>query len=771
MSILKKKLLAFQGRIVFGNRLVPTTLSLTVEEAHFVYSTKPAASRHDHFMHFTKCKAENFKVILAPSPKYTGMVDDPPRYMGEGFVVLSSNNMEVYYYMDEPGVVPEHPEMIRLANGDMVEAMPPIWGIDVKCGKGTDFSYGPWADRQREHLFKFFFPNDYQHLKITKSPKPGDKRQVQSFDIRLSTLNEATVDILFSKNRETNAVHVNVGPGSYLEITMPWIVLQDGYTTKITGQLLHLEATTSLQYRSLVESETLEFGVKCHYPIRWNDHQEWMLNLTGCKATANLVYSHKEFFQDMINDWASKSRPDILHFVPYTWKFSLLLKEFELITICNEYNWVDCSSQNQENAHIAFCGEFFDLSFDLPFVDFLPVTIPLRFWIQGESVDLSFFLPEVNTNRVVLLALDKNAKIMTRDGSSKRLADMPKQKKWRNVCQRGLGWVDCWSVPIVALSINYTYHPCPPLGPTPQANITTPEKEEILLSPMRIPRCRKSPGLHWTQDGTQKFDPQSIAPDKVSLELEIGPSTLILYGSLIKNFINLKENIFGDYQSFTDMQQSRPPQAASTERSKDRDLQNSSVEASVEDDETKSKSFDPRYYRPIEVKVGITMHDIQAHLIKNCNDNDPPCPVIMLERFGFEMIKAFKGTELQLLLSPAIMLLTDNVTRPNKEAHLSQGHLMLSALQVRGHAMFSSEGRSLDQETLEYAWLIEVQLGKLSGKITSPQLHHLATSLETFVLMAKNTENTLRPPGLPHLCHHGLPPLQCADSDPDNHYR
>lgn len=100
-----------------------------------MYSTKPAASAHDHFMHITKCKAENFKVILAPSPKYTGMIDEPPRYMGEGFVVLSANNMELYYYMDEPGVVPQHPEMTRLANGDMVEAMFPIWGIDIKCGK------------------------------------------------------------------------------------------------------------------------------------------------------------------------------------------------------------------------------------------------------------------------------------------------------------------------------------------------------------------------------------------------------------------------------------------------------------------------------------------------------------------------------------------------------------------------------------------------------------------------------------------------------------
>lgn len=40
----------------------------------------------------------------------------------------------------------------------------------------------------------------------------------------------------------------------------------------------------------------------------------------------------------------------------------------------------------------------------------------------------------------------------------------------------------------------------PPLGPAPQADITTPEKEEILLSPMRIQRTKKSPVIStWKQ--------------------------------------------------------------------------------------------------------------------------------------------------------------------------------------------------------------------------------------------------------------------------------
>jgi hypothetical protein len=67
---------------------------------------------------------------------------------------------------------------------------------------------------------------------------------------------------------------------------------------------------------------------------------------------------------------------------------------------------------------------------------------------------------------------------------------------------------------------------------------------------------------------------------------------------------------------------------------------------------------------------------------QNCNEGDPPCPVILLERFGFEMKKGYRETQLQLLLSPAILLSSDKVTRPSKESHLTQGHLMLSGFQV-----------------------------------------------------------------------------------------
>lgn len=51
------------------------------------------------------------------------------------------------------------------------------------------------------------------------------------------------------------------------------------------------------QFRNLIESETFQFNIECNYPLHWNDHQDWIMNLTGCKASAYLIFAHKWFFQ------------------------------------------------------------------------------------------------------------------------------------------------------------------------------------------------------------------------------------------------------------------------------------------------------------------------------------------------------------------------------------------------------------------------------------------------------------------------------------------
>lgn len=60
--------------------------------------------------------------------------------------------------------------------------------------------------------------------------------------------------------------------------------------------------------------------------------------------------------------------------------------------------------------------------------------------------------------------------------------------------------------------------------------------------------------------------------------------------------------------------------------------------------------------------------------------------------------------------------------------------------------MFSDVGQSLDQDTIEYAWLVEIQLGKLSGKLTTPQLYSILACLETLILLLGDEENELNSP-------------------------
>ena len=59
---------------MFGNRLLPTTLSLFAEELKLVYSSKPSHSPLDLYMHTLKGHGEGFKVRVPFEVRDTGGV-------------------------------------------------------------------------------------------------------------------------------------------------------------------------------------------------------------------------------------------------------------------------------------------------------------------------------------------------------------------------------------------------------------------------------------------------------------------------------------------------------------------------------------------------------------------------------------------------------------------------------------------------------------------------------------------------------------------------
>ena len=113
------------------------------------------------------------------------------------------------------------------------------------------------------------------------------------------------------------------------------------------------------------------------------------------------------------------------------------------------------------------------------------------------------------------------------------------------------GWFDCWTAPSIQLDITFLYHPIPLSGPPPQAEISTPEKESKLLSPLRVPT--KSATRTSLKALIDSFDPAMMEADKCTVVLKVETSTAYLYGTLIRTFMHVKENLCGEDLVFTPM--------------------------------------------------------------------------------------------------------------------------------------------------------------------------------------------------------------------------
>lgn len=773
------------GRFVFGNHLIPSSLSITFEESSFIYTSRPAMCVADLFTHIVKGKAENMQVILVPSPSYTSaesFEDEPPRFMGDGFIVFRTNKIDIYYYQDEPGFVVAE---------DSGNDSPPAWGTVIKCGKGTDFSYGPWADRQRDYLYGFFFPSNYQVMPVYEKPNVSELRQFESFDIRLSTLSDAKIDILFTKNGETKALHINAGPGSYLEATIPWVYKAEGYKTHILGQILHLDATTSLQYRPLISSETLEFDVQIHYPSIWNDHQEWICKITACKATVDLIFAHKVFICDLIDDWSDRNRADILKFIPYTWRISIVIKEFELLVLANEFNWIDCSTMGakDENCKIAVCGEHFDMAFDLPFVEFLPSKLAIKIWIQGECLEGAFYLPECCVQRDVVEVLQLYSQVMCRDGTkASYLSQFGQSRKWKNVVSRTNHWHECMSAPIVALSITYDYFPMPVMELMDKTKSDDHSENGLQFNQTKADhRAGDESLLKILQQAAldpASFDPLRLDPDVMTLELEIGPMNLAVFGVLFRFLWNIKENYLGESQVFSEMSASffddkfelkKRAETVVSEKEKKNVIDIDAAVAAGGGQQVgqpnKAAVFDARLYRPFDVVVSVTLHEIQGHLVQAApgKKDQTYAPLVFVEKLCFELQKSYQETKLQLIISPAVLQVADGLPStaadPLLESTNKEGFLTLSSLQFRGHAMFSNLDRPIESETLEYAWLVDVEVGEIDGRLTLDQLAQIVVPLENFLFQVIQADLELQPPIPFKKCLHDALQNECIHSN------
>ena len=258
------------------------------------------------------------------------------------------------------------------------------------------------------------------------------------------------------------------------------------------------------------------------------------------------------------------------------------------------------------------------------------------------------------------------------------------------------------------------------------------------------------------------YSSDCMDPDYIDLKIEIGPSVFMVYGTFLRGLWFLKESLFSWDQFYTETADVNNTNNYNTLYNKTRKCNEERNSTAATGDRNTSASGvsrpyldipvqlalcnqrDPRYFRPLSVDVSLAIHKLNGHLVvdsPSVGEHTPPCPIAFTNRLALELVKNYQETKLQLFIDPVNLFVEDMCERAF-DANLTQGHLCLSSIQFRGHAMFSDEGR-LRTDGLEYAWLIEILMGELTGSITPMHTEQLVHGLETLVTLLLESDYQL----------------------------
>ena len=117
---------------------------------------------------------------------------------GSSYTIVDSPTIFVSFFWDIPGLVlplsamPAH--LRRGFTEDINGSKPPEWGLELKVNGGS-VNYGPWADRQRNDLQAVFFPSLHADTAATNALVSGQIRVSTVFHIAIELENEVILRI------------------------------------------------------------------------------------------------------------------------------------------------------------------------------------------------------------------------------------------------------------------------------------------------------------------------------------------------------------------------------------------------------------------------------------------------------------------------------------------------------------------------------------------------------------------------------------------------
>ncbi|KAJ5189166.1 hypothetical protein N7472_008180 [Penicillium cf. griseofulvum] len=598
---------------------------------------------------------------------------------GRFSTIVDSPSLNIAYFWDIPGRVVTQPTSRARSqpmNNNINSAPPPEWGIDIKIDGGT-INYGPWADRERVGLQNVFFPNFYRNSEATEQLAPGVLRQSTEFRLRVEINKELTLRI---PTREPSK-------------DWQWKGRAD-----VVGGASRAKKPNDQKNARAKEGEKGYLGPEIR-PFGW---------LSLCVAADSTI----NYTMDMVGSSAG-----------FRNELSIDLRESRLSSSINHGLLWQCPRQ-QVTCDLSnplawnslrswkFTAESQDLQLFLLRDHIFLLTDLVSDWASGPPSDYYTFVPfiyklDLNFSdfQLYINVNDRNIINNPSDLEDNRFIVIEGKRLVSNVMiplnkyQPEQNAIE-FKVNLEDGGVDYTT----PLWDTLHEFL--PQKSMASLENLFI-----DGSYNYFQSTSQELT------DTLVLNIDGTSPRLYLFGFLIKSFMTVRENYFGEEMHFKTLEE---------------------YQELVYADEPPSNptGINPnRKSNDMDVLVRVTVDGPRAFLPVNIYDHSK---CMGLSAASLEADLRFTNYYMDLQFSVAPLKIDLETTQPDGASTISSTQLFIDGISVYGHRLF---GLPPLEPTYVCNWDFEV--GKIIGECSAEFLACLTSSLKSFDFSFDNEENAL----------------------------
>ncbi|PGH32090.1 hypothetical protein GX50_05106 [[Emmonsia] crescens] len=608
---------------------------------------------------------------------------------GRSSTLVDCPSLRFNYYWDVPGKVPRSGMDSRLSvhklSHDISGADPPEWGMHL-CVKGGTINYGPWADRERVGIQTIFFPNFYRD----SQPSPP----LESDALRQSTKFKLTIDI-----EQDTTLRIPTR-----EASKDWLwkgrVDAVGGVSKLKSQKEKKHPRNKDAEKSTHGPDIRPFGwlairIAANSTIRYSmdmvassaGYQNQLdLDLCGSRVTSSVNHGPlwSSGAQKISCDLSNPLKWNILH----TWSVNIDSQNLELFLLRD---------------HIFLLTDLVNDWTSGPPSDFYTF-VPFRYNINFSFTNFKLFM-NVNDSNIINNPSDPNDNtflvIHSENLTSHVTIPAEEYKPKRN------------AVGFDANLSNGSVELVTPLWNT----------QRVFLQDNSVATLK---GLSLTGSYKYNSDTSSALTDRLTLDVVGVSPKLCLYGFLIRYFLKIKENYFGEYLHFKTLEEYQGLLATT----------HTPEESSGMNPSPKTNDLD----------VFVQVHADHGSIFLPANIYDRT-NCVRIDTVSFDTDLRFTNyyMDLETSFGPAEVVIDSG--QPNGSHLASNTQLFVDGLSIYGHRLF---GLPPTEPTYVCNW--DFQVGHIAGECTPTFLKSAASAVRFLAFSFDDEENAL-PPLDPILIH------------------